>query len=66
MCGVRVQECVPESPLGEAPGADSLHAALQVEQSGDGLFQTLFILLILALLLQLLWKHREKRGEGAL
>lgn len=45
---------VPEPPLGEAPGADSLHTALQVEEGGDGLLQTLFILLILTLLLQLL------------
>lgn len=59
--GVHVQVCVPEPPLCQAPGADPLHAALQVEQSCDGLFQTLFILIILTLLLQLLWKQK---GEG--
>lgn len=48
---------VPESPLGQVPGADPLHAALQVQQSCDGLLQALLILLILTLLLQLLWKH---------
>lgn len=57
---VCVQVCVPEPPLGQAPGADPLHAALQVEQSRDGLFQTLFILVILTLLLQLLWKQRRE------
>lgn len=44
----------PEPPLGETPGADPLHAALQVEQSCDGLFQTLLVLLVLAALFQLL------------
>lgn len=55
-----VQVCagnIPEPPLGEAPGANPLHAALQVKQSCNGLFQTLFIFLIFTLLLQLLWKQ---------
>lgn len=62
---VFVQVCagnIPEPPLGEAPGADPLHAALQVEQCCDGLFQTLFILVILTLLLQLLWKQGGVKG----
>lgn len=48
---------IPEPPFGKAPGADPLHAALQVKQSCDGLFQTLFIFFFLTLLLQLLWKQ---------
>lgn len=53
-------EQVPEPPLREVPRADPLHAALQVEQSCDGLFQTLFIFLVLTLFLQLLWKQQQK------
>lgn len=54
---------VPESSLSQVPGADPLHAALQVKQSCDGLFEALLILLILTLLLQLLQKHI---GGGAM
>lgn len=56
-CAQVCARIIPEPPLGEVPGANPLHAALQVEQSCNGLFQTLFILLILTLLLQLLWKQ---------
>ena len=48
-------------------GVDALHAALQVQQSGDGLLQTLPVVLVLAVLLQLLWKRRRSgRGTGTL
>ena len=42
-------------------GVDALHAALQVQQGGDGLLQTLPVVLVLAVLLQLLWKPRRGR-----
>lgn len=52
---------VPEPPLGQTPGADPLHAALQVEQSSDGLFQTLFVLLVFTLLFKLLGKKKKTK-----
>lgn len=54
MVGGRGSKHSPQPPLGQAPGADPLHAALQVEQRRDGLLQTLLVLLVLAALLQLL------------
>ena len=45
---------IPRLASGQVFGVDAFHATLEVEQSGDGLLQTLSVILLLTVLLQLL------------